>query len=57
MLQIRIRRHRYSGDLNIVICVGFNTLSSYAINTDDVSLFTDSSFLYLANFHCIDLLY
>jgi len=57
MLQIRIRRHGYSGDLNIVICVGFNTLPSYAINTDDVSLFTDSFFLFLANFHCIDLLY
>ena len=56
-LQIRIRRHGYSEDLNIIICVDFRTLSSYAIKTDDVSLFTDSSFLFLANFHCIDVLY
>ena len=47
----------YSRDLNIVICVGFSILPFYAINMDDVSLFTDSSFLFLANFHCIDVLY
>jgi len=44
-------------DLNIVIYVGFNTLLFYAINMVDVSLFTDSFFLFLANFHCIDVLY
>ncbi|AES67348.1 transmembrane protein, putative [Medicago truncatula] len=54
---LQIRRHEYSRYLNIVICVGFSTLPFYAINMDDVSLFTDSSFLFLANFHCIDVLY
>ena len=44
----------YSEDLNIVICVGICTLSFYAINMDVVSLFADSSFLFLANLHCID---
>ncbi|AES65362.1 hypothetical protein MTR_2g038370 [Medicago truncatula] len=33
-LQIQI--HDYSGDLNIVICVGICTLSFYAINMDDL---------------------
>jgi len=47
---LQIWRHGYSGDLNIVICVGFSTLSFYAINIDVVSLFTDSSFLFLAIF-------
>jgi len=47
---LQIRRHEYSRDLNIVICVGFSTLSFYAINMDDVSLFTYSSFLFLAIF-------
>ncbi|RHN57177.1 hypothetical protein MtrunA17_Chr5g0437561 [Medicago truncatula] len=41
-LQIRI--HGYFGDLNIVICVGNCILSFYAINMDDVSLFTYSYF-------------
>jgi len=50
-------RHGYSGDLNIVICVDFSTLPFYAINMDVVSLFTYSSFLFLVNFHCIDVLY
>ncbi|RHN42006.1 hypothetical protein MtrunA17_Chr8g0372161 [Medicago truncatula] len=53
---LQIRRQGYSGDLNIVICVGFSTLPFYVINMDDVSLFTDSSFSFLANFHCIDVL-
>jgi len=52
-----VQNNVYSGDLNIVICVGFSTLSFYAINMDVVSLFTDSSFLFLANFHCVDVLY
>ena len=51
---LQIRRHGYSGDLNIVICVGFCTLTFDAIKMDVVSLFVDSSFLFLANLHCID---
>ncbi|AES95532.1 transmembrane protein, putative [Medicago truncatula] len=47
----------YSGDLNIVICIGICTLSFYAINIDVVSLFTDSSFLFLTILHYIDVLY
>ncbi|AES74272.1 transmembrane protein, putative [Medicago truncatula] len=37
----------------------FGTLPFYAINMDDGSLFTDSSFLFLANLdlYCIDVLY
>ena len=54
---LQIRRHDYSGDLNIVICVGICTLSFYAINMDVVSLFTNSSSLFLANLHYIDVLY
>ena len=59
---LQIRRHEYSGDLNIVILVifvGIDTLPFYAINMDDVSLFTDSSFLFLANLdlYCIVLMY
>ena len=54
---LQIRKHGYSGDLNIVICVGICTLPFYAINVDDVSLFTDSSFLALANLHDIDVLF
>jgi len=54
---LQIWRYGYSRDLNIVICVGFSTLLFYAINMDAVSLFTDSSFLFLANFHCIDATY
>jgi len=37
-------------ELNIIICVGFSTLSFYAINIDVVSLFTGSPFLLLAMF-------
>jgi len=54
-LQIWI--HGYSGILNIVICAGFCILPFYAINIDVVSLFADSSFLFLANLYCIDVLY
>ncbi|AES88782.1 transmembrane protein, putative [Medicago truncatula] len=53
---LQIRRHGYSGYLNIVICVGLCTLPFYAINMDVVSLFTNSSFLFLANLHYIDVL-
>jgi len=49
--------HRYYGDFNIVIFVGFYTLSFYAIIMDVVSLFADSFFLFLANLYCIDILY
>ena len=59
---LQIRRHEYSGDLDIVILVifvGIGTLPFYAINMDVVSLFTDSSFLFLANLdlYFIDVLY
>jgi len=54
---LQIRKHGYSGDLNIVICVGICTFSFYAINMDVVSLFTDSSFLFLTNLHYIDVLF
>ena len=59
---LQIRRHEYFGDLNIVILVifvGICTLPFYAINMDAVNLFTDSSFLFLANLnlYCIDVLY
>jgi len=54
---LQIRRHGYSGDLNIAISVGFCALLFYAINMDVVSFFTDSSFLFLANLRCIDVLY
>jgi len=54
---LQIRRHGYSRDLNIVICVGICTLPFYAINMDDVSMFTYTSSLFLANLHYIDVLY
>jgi len=58
---LQIRRHEYFGDMNIVILVifvGICTLPFYAINMDVVSLFTDLSFLFLANLdlYCIDVL-
>jgi len=59
---LQIRRHEYSRDFNIVILVifvGIGTLPFHAINMDAVSLFIDSSFLFLANLDlcCIDVLY
>jgi len=56
---LQIRRHEYSRDFNIVIFVSIRTLPFYAINMDIVSLFTDSSFLFLANLdlYCINVLY
>ncbi|AES73541.1 transmembrane protein, putative [Medicago truncatula] len=59
---LQIRRHEDSGDLNIVILVifvGIGTLPFYVINMDVVSLFIDSSFLFLANLdlYCFDVLY
>ncbi|KEH23139.1 hypothetical protein MTR_7g066950 [Medicago truncatula] len=47
---LQIRKHGYSGDLNIVICEGICTLPFYAINMDVVSLFTDSSFFIFSEF-------
>jgi len=42
--------------MNIVIFVDIGTLPFYAISMDAMSLFTDSSFLFLANLdlYCID---
>jgi len=56
---LQIRRHEYFRDLIIVIFVGIGTLSFYAINMDDVSMFADLSFLFLAalDLYCIDVLY
>jgi len=54
---LQIQRHEYSEDLNIVICVDFCTFRFYAIDMDVVSLYADSSFLFLENLHCIDALY
>jgi len=59
---LQIQRHVYFGDMNIIILVifvGIDILSFYAINMDVVSLFTDSTFLFLANLdlYCIDVLY
>jgi len=51
---LQIQRHEFSEDFNIVIFVGICTLLFYAINMDVVSLFTDSSFLFLTN---LDLYY
>jgi len=53
---LQIRRHEYSRELNIIIFVGISTLLFYAINMDVVSLFANSSFLFLANLYCIDVL-
>jgi len=57
---LQIWRQEYSGDFNIVILVifvGIGTLPFYAINMDAVSLFTNSSFLFLVNLdlYCIDM--
>jgi len=61
-VSLHVRRHEYFGDLNIVILVifiGIVTLPFYVINMDAMSLFTDSSFLFLANLdlYCIDVLH
>jgi len=56
---LQIWKHEYFGGLNIVVFVDICTLSFYVINMDVVSLFVDSSFLFLAtlNLYCIDVLY
>jgi len=50
--------HKYFEDLNIVIFVGIGTLPFYVINFDGLSLFTYSSFLFLAilNLYCFNVL-
>ena len=48
---LQIRMHDYFGDFNIVIFVGLCTLPIYSINIDVVSLFANSSFLFLANLY------
>ena len=60
--QILRNRHEFiRGSISshpiLVIFVGLCTLSFYAINMDVVSLFTYSSFLFLVNLYCIDVLY
>jgi len=47
-LTLHIQKHEYMDDLNIVIFVDIYTLPLFAINMDVVSLFADSSFLFLA---------
>ena len=56
---LQIRRHDYFGDLTIIIFVSMYTLSFYAINVDDVSLFANSFFLFLAtlNLYYIDIFF
>jgi len=44
-------------DINIVIFVGVCTLLFYVVNMDVVSLFANSSLLFLANLYCIDVFY
>ena len=50
---LQIQKYKYFRDLNVVILVifvGIGTLPFYVINMDVVSLFTNSSFLFLAKF-------
>jgi len=56
---LQIWTHDYFGDLNIVIFVSIYTLPFYVINMDALSLFADSSFLFLATLklHYINILY
>jgi len=44
---LQIQKHEYFDGLNIVIFVDIYILPFYAINMDVVSLFADSSFLFL----------
>jgi hypothetical protein len=46
---LQIRKHGYSGDFNFIILFVVDILRLYAIiNSDAVSLFVDSSFMFLA---------
>jgi hypothetical protein len=48
---LQIRRHDYFGHLNfIILIVGLEIKPLYAINSDVVSLLTDSSFLVFSEF-------
>jgi hypothetical protein len=44
---LQIRKHGHSSDFNFII-LSVGILPFYAINLDDVSFFTSSSFLFLA---------
>ena len=45
---LQIRKHGYSGDFNFIISFFVGIMPLYAINSDAVSLFADSSFTFLA---------
>jgi hypothetical protein len=45
---LQIRKHEYSGDFNFIKLFVVDILPLYAINSDAVSLFADSSFTFLA---------
>jgi hypothetical protein len=45
---LQIRKHGHSGDFNFIILFVVGIMSLYAINSDAVSLFADSSFTFLA---------
>jgi hypothetical protein len=45
---LQIRKHGYSGDFNFIILFVVGIMPLYAINSDAVSLFADSSFTFLA---------
>jgi hypothetical protein len=50
---LQIRKHGYSGDFNFIISFVVGILPLYAINSDAVSLFADSSFiLYVFREYC-----
>jgi hypothetical protein len=46
---LQIQKHGRSGDFKIFILFVVGILPLYAINLDVVSLFADSSFMFLAN--------
>ena len=46
---MQIRKHGHSGDFKFFILFVVGILPLYAINLDAVSLFADSSFMFLAN--------
>ncbi|CAJ2651670.1 unnamed protein product [Trifolium pratense] len=55
---LQIRKHGYFGDFSFIILLFVGILPLYAINTDAVSLFADSSFLFLAMLNVyLDLMY
>jgi hypothetical protein len=44
---LQIRKYGYSGNFNFIIVFVVGILPFYAINSDAVSLFADSSFMFL----------